>query len=422
MINKDLVIIGGGSAGISAAISAYDNGVKDILIIEKDAELGGILNQCIHNGFGLELFKEELSGPEFALKLIDEMKERNIDFRLNSYVYQISKEKVVTYTNEYEGVVEIKCKAIIFATGCFEKSAGTIALGGKRLSGIMSAGVAQKHINIDGYMIGKKVVILGSGDIGLIMARRLTLEGAKVELVAEIMPYSNGLNRNIAQCLNDYDIPLYLSTTVKEVRGTHRVESVVLVNVDENLNYIKGSEREVECDTLILSVGLLPYAALLKPLNISFSLAKGPRVNSLLETDVSGIFACGNCLHVHDLVDFVSIEGKQAGKNAAKYILNSFEKDKEIEVKNLDNVSYVIPNKIITPINYDFDLKFRVKKPMNNVELIIKDNNDNVIYKKRYMYVLPSEMEKITLNDEIIKTINDNKITCLSCLIKEKYE
>lgn len=418
MINIDLVIVGGGSAGMSAALGAYEKGIKNILIIEKDGDLGGILNQCIHNGFGLELFKEELTGPEFALRLKDEIIKNNIAYRLNSMVISITKDKVVTYSNDYEGIVEIKAKAIIFATGCMEKSSGTIALGGSRCAGILSAGAAQKYINIDGYMVGKKVVILGSGDIGLIMARRLTLEGAKVLLVAEIMPYSNGLSRNIAQCLDDYNIPLYLSTTVKKVIGKERVERIVLSKVDEKFNFIEGSEMEIDCDTLILSVGLLPYAALLKPLGISFSKAKGPAVNSYLETDMKGLFACGNCLHVHDLVDFVAIEGRQAGYNASAYIRNETETVTSKEILARDGVSYVVPSKLNFPLIDDVDLKFRVIKPMENGKIIIYDNKDNVIFSKRFIKLLPSEMEKISLKKDKISYLEDDNFSSLNVRIE----
>lgn len=414
MIYKDLVIIGGGSAGLASALSAYENGVENIIILEKDAQLGGILNQCIHNGFGLEIFKEELTGPEFALKYIDLIIEKGIDYRIDSTVISVSKDKVVTYSNKNEGIVEIKAKAIIFATGCLERSAGAIKLGGDRCAGILTAGLAQKYINIDGYMVGKRVVILGSGDIGLIMARRLTLEGAKVVLVAEIMPYSNGLKRNIAQCLDDYNIPLYLSTTVKEVRGKNRVDSIVISKVDENMNYISGSEQIIQCDTLILSVGLLPNVALMKPLSIPFSKAKGPLVNSMYETNLEGVFACGNCLHVHDLVDYVALEAKIAGENAAQYIKNYLTKNEEIKLTNKDHISYIVPDNICLNTSDKYEIKFRVDKPLGKSKIIIM-NNDKIIKSINKIALLPSEMEKIILTNDDIKNLNGE----INILIKE---
>ena len=320
MKNKQLVIIGGGSAGMAAAIKAYDEGVKDILILEKDSCLGGILNQCIHNGFGLTEFKEELSGPEYLSRFEEEVKKRGIEFKLHSLVTNITKDKVVTYTNSEEGIVEIKASAIIMATGCYERNAGAIQIPGDRPKGVITAGTAQKYLNIHGYLVGKRVVILGSGDIGLIMARRLTLEGAKVLCVCEIMPYSNGLQRNISQCLNDFNIPLYLSHSISKIVGRERVEKVIVSQVDDHFKFIPGTEMEFECDTLLLSIGLIPYISLLENINCPTSSTKGAMVYDNMETFVDGIFACGNCLHVHDVVDFVSEEGRNAGHGAALYL------------------------------------------------------------------------------------------------------
>ncbi|MBR4812216.1 MAG: FAD-dependent oxidoreductase, partial [Bacilli bacterium] len=333
MENRDLVIIGGGSAGMAAAIGAYNEGIKDILILEKGEFLGGILNQCIHNGFGLTEFKEELTGPEFAYRFIEQVKEKGIEFKLHSFVTDISKDKVITYTSKEEGVVNVKAKAIVMAAGCYERNAGAIGIPGDRPAGVLTAGQAQLFLNEYGYMTGKKVFILGSGDIGLIMARRLTLEGAKVLGVAEICAWSNGLNRNMVQCLEDYGIPLYLSHTVSKVVGKGRLEKIVLSKVDEKMQPIPGTEKEFEVDTLILSIGLLPNNDLLNHLGIPTSRSRGSLVNDKLETCVPGIFSCGNVLHVHDLVDNVVEEAREAGKNAAIYLKGEEKKaTSEIEV------------------------------------------------------------------------------------------
>ena len=316
----DLVVVGGGAAGLAAALEAHNNGIEDILILEKEPCLGGILQQCIHNGFGLHTFKEQLAGPEYAQRFIDKVKATNIQYKLNSYVVSITKEKDVYYSNDEEGFTHIKARSIVMATGCVERTPGQIQLEGDRVAGVLTAGQAQKYLNMDGYLVGKKVFILGSGDIGLIMARRMTLEGAKVMGVAELMPYSNGLSRNIAQCLNDFDIPLYLSRTVKKVVGKDHVEKVIIAKVDERLNYIPGTEMEFDVDTLILSVGLIPYNLALEEIGTKMSSTRGAYVDENYQTSIEGIFACGNSLHVHDLVDFVSEECVQAGKSEAKYL------------------------------------------------------------------------------------------------------
>ena len=335
----DLVVIGGGSGGLAAAISAYDNGINNIVILEKEAYLGGILLQCIHNGFGLHTFKEELTGPEYASRFEEEVKKRNINYKLNTMVINLEKENdklFVTYSNETEGLVKVETKSIVCATGCSERTRGAIGISGDRQSGVMTAGMAQKYLNIEGYMVGKKVFILGSGDIGLIMARRMVLEGAQVLGVAELMPYSNGLNRNIVQCLNDYNIPLYLHHTVKQVIGKKRLEKVIICEVDDNLKFIEGKEKEFECDTLLLSIGLLPNNPLLEDLGVKIHpRTRGPIVDESLQTSIKGIFACGNSLHVHDLVDFVTNEGALAGKNAAKYIKNEFNTGNKININIL---------------------------------------------------------------------------------------
>ena len=311
----DIVIIGGGPAGLAAAISAKKSGVDSVLILERDKELGGILNQCIHNGFGLHTFKEELTGPEYAGRFIDQAKELNIEYKLNTMVMDISPQKVVTAMNREEGLFEIQAKAVVLAMGCRERSRGALNIPGYRPAGIFSAGTAQRLVNIEGYMPGREVVILGSGDIGLIMARRMTFEGAKVKVVAELMPYSGGLKRNIVQCLDDYDIPLKLSHTVVDIKGKERLEGITLAQVDGHGKPIPGTEEEYSCDTLLLSVGLIPENEISRGMGVDMNpVTSGPKVNESLATNIEGVFACGNVLHVHDLVDFVSQEASMAGK------------------------------------------------------------------------------------------------------------
>lgn len=394
MENRDLVIIGGGSAGMAAAIGAYNEGIKDILILEKGEFLGGILNQCIHNGFGLTEFKEELTGPEFASRFIEQVKEKGIEFKLHSFVTDISKDKVITYTSKEEGVVMVKAKAIVMAAGCYERNAGAIGIPGDRPAGVLTAGQAQLFLNEYGYMTGKKVFILGSGDIGLIMARRLTLEGAKVLGVAEICAWSNGLNRNMVQCLEDYGIPLYLSHTVSKVVGKGRLEKIVLSKVDEKMQPIPGTEKEFDVDTLILSIGLLPNNDLLNHIGIPTSRSRGSSVNDKLETCVPGIFSCGNVLHVHDLVDNVVEEAREAGKNAAIYLKGEEKKaTSEIEVIAGDGIGYVVPGKVSLDESLEnITFKFRVRKPSKNV-YIQYEQNGNVIKKVLKTAIIPSEME-----------------------------
>ncbi|MGN0294845.1 MAG: NAD(P)/FAD-dependent oxidoreductase, partial [Lachnospiraceae bacterium] len=345
----DIVIIGGGPAGLAAAASAKRNGVDSILILERDKELGGILNQCIHNGFGLHTFKEELTGPEYAGRFIAQVEELGIEYLLNTMVMDISADKVVTAMNRTDGMFQVQAKAVILAMGCRERSRGALNIPGYRPAGIFSAGTAQRLVNIEGYMPGREVVILGSGDIGLIMARRMTLEGAKVKVVAELMPYSGGLKRNIVQCLDDFGIPLKLSHTVVDIEGKERVEGITLAAVDDKGKPIPGTEEHYTCDTLLLSCGLIPENELSRGIGVDMSpVTSGPLVNESLETSVEGVFACGNVLHVHDLVDFVSEEAAAAGKNAVKYVkaLDAGTKsaeEKEIRIVPTDGVRYTVP-------------------------------------------------------------------------------
>lgn len=397
-----LVIIGGGSAGLAAAVGAYDEGVKDILIIERSPYLGGILNQCIHNGFGLTEFKEELSGPEFADRFIKQAQERNIPYVLESTVLEVTKDKVVTYTSAKEGVVKIQAKAIVMAAGCYERSAGAIGIPGDRPAGVLTAGQAQLLLNQYGYMVGKRVFILGSGDIGLIMARRLTLEGAKVLGVAEIMPYSNGLNRNMVQCLEDYNIPLYLSHTVSRVYGKERVEKIEISKVDERMRPIKGTEMTFDVDTLILSIGLIPNNTLLNNIGIPTGRSRGCAVDNHYESEFDGFFACGNVLHVHDLVDNVVAESREAGKYAARYIQGRLEKKKDrIHVSAGDGIGYVVPEYVALDGSKTTAFKFRVRKPSKNV-YITYTLNGNVIKKVFKPVIIPSEMEIMNIPSELL--------------------
>ena len=404
MINRRLVIIGGGSAGMAAAIKAYELGEKDILIIEKNAYLGGILNQCIHNGFGLHEFKEELTGPEFMTRFSDKVKKLGIDYRLESNVLSISNDKVVTYTNAKEGLVEVQAEAIILTTGCYERNAGAIQIPGDRPSGVYTAGQAQLYVNCYGYLVGKRVFILGSGDIGLIMARRMTLEGAKVLGVAELMPYSAGLNRNIVQCLKDYDIPLYLSHTVKQVIGDSHLEKVVIAKVDEKMQFIPGTEIEFECDCLLLSVGLLPNVDLFNKLPLSFSKTRGAKVTQAMESEIPGIFSAGNVLHVHDLVDYVVEEAREAAEGAVSYLHGELTRKGHVyDVNPGVGINYVVPQKLyIDDVKESCSFKFRVARPMKDINIIITEGN-NVIKKIFKPAIVPSEMEIVRLKKELFK-------------------
>ena len=398
---RDLVIIGGGPAGMSAAIAAYENGIRDILILERDAHLGGILQQCIHNGFGLHKFGQELTGPEYAWKYEQKIQELGIAYQCNTMVLDLSPDKIITATNSEEGVFQIQAKAIILAMGCRERAKGALNIAGSRPAGIYSAGTAQKFINIKGYLPGKNVVILGSGDIGLIMARRMTLEGAKVHAVCELMPYSSGLSRNIAQCLDDFDIPLKLSHTVVEIHGKERVEGVTVAQVDERRKPIAGTQEYIPCDTLLLSVGLIPENELSKSANVDIcSATNGAVVDQDRQSSVPGVFACGNVLHVHDLVDFASQEAEIAGKAAAEYINNVQAEALSIPVKTDGKIRYTVPQ-IITR-KKDVTVYFRVNDVYKNVKIHVTDGNTVLLSRKRPK-VAPGEMESITLKGELIE-------------------
>lgn len=401
MEKHDLLIIGGGSAGIAAALGAHENGIKDIVIVERESEYGGILQQCIHNGFGLHTFNEELSGPAYAEKYFNLIKDLDgIKFLYDSSVVEI-KDKIVTI-QKYGELIQIEAKAIILATGCRERPAGAIGLKGNRCEGVYTAGTAQKYLNKKGYLVGKKVFILGSGDIGLIMARRMTLEGAKVIGVAELQPYSNGLARNIKQCLEDFDIPLYLSHTVEAVHGKDRLESITLIEVDDKLKKIPGSEQEIECDCLLLSVGLIPENTLIEDLGVKLDpRTKGAIVDDTYMTSVEGIFACGNALHVHDLVDYVSGEGKRAGKAAAKYILGDINNGELIKNVVENGVSYMVPQSFHK--GNDLEFMFRVNKVFKQCSIHVYGNGLDKKFNK--LGIVPSEMQQIKLKKEDLESL-----------------
>ena len=412
MKDYDIVIIGGGPAGLAAAVSARQSGIDSILILERDKELGGILNQCIHNGFGLHTFKEELTGPEYAQRFISQAKELDIEYKLNTMVLEVGADKIVTAMNKDDGLFMIQAKAVVLAMGCRERSRGALNIPGYRPAGIYSAGTAQRLVNMEGYMPGREVVILGSGDIGLIMARRMTLEGAKVKVVAELMPYSGGLKRNIVQCLDDYGIPLKLSHTVVDIKGKERVEGVTLAQVDEKSKPIPGTEEYYSCDTLLLSVGLIPENEISRGMGVEMNpVTSGPKVNESLETNLEGVFACGNVLHVHDLVDFVWEEAAAAGRNAAAYVkecrdaagnrkVEDIHAEREIPLVATGGVRYTVPSTIRTAHMEDnLKVRFRVGSVYQNCLISVYFDDERVIHRKRPV-MAPGEMEEVKLTKE----------------------
>ncbi|MDN5304901.1 MAG: hypothetical protein PWP46_1787 [Fusobacteriaceae bacterium] len=409
----DVVVIGGGPAGLAAAIEAYKTGVKNILVIERDKELGGILQQCIHNGFGLHEFREELTGPEYAQRFITQLKEIGIEYKLDSMVLTVTQDKKIQMINTEDGFVEIEAKAIVLAMGCRERTRGAISIPGDRPAGVFTAGAAQRFINMEGYMVGKKVVILGSGDIGLIMARRMTLEGAEVKAVVELLPYSGGLNRNIVQCLDDYDIPLLLSHTVTNIKGKERVEAVTIAKVDENRKPIKGTEQTFEVDTLLLSVGLIPENELSLRAGVDLDQrTSGPIVNEAMETSVKGIFACGNVVHVHDLVDFVTAESRRAGKNAAKYVLGELDESEDyMRIKAENGIRYTVPQKVrVKNIDKFLEVFFRVTDVYRDVKISIDAEGENLFSIKKE-HLAPGEMEKINIPLAMLEKYKDKDIS-----------
>lgn len=407
MIRYDLIVIGGGPAGLAAAVSAKKQGMEKVLILERDRELGGILNQCIHNGFGLHTFQEELTGPEYAQRFIDQAKEYKVPYKLNTMVLDITqenREKVVTAMNREEGLLLLRTKAVILAMGCRERPRGALNIPGYRPAGIYTAGTAQRLVNMEGYMPGREVVILGSGDIGLIMARRMTLEGAKVKVVAELMPYSGGLQRNIVQCLEDFQIPLKLSHTVVDIQGKERVTGITLAQVDENRKPIPGTEEFYSCDTLLLSCGLIPENELSGNMGVELSrITSGPVVNESLETNIPGVFACGNVLHVHDLVDYVSEEAAKAGSHAAEYIRRWEKPDEQkkeapdISIETQGGIRYSVPQ-LIRPEHMEEKLtvRFRVGAVYRNVYISVYVGEKRIIHKKKRK-LAPGEMEQVIL-------------------------
>ncbi len=419
MRTVELIVIGGGSAGLAAAIEARKQGIQDILVLEKESELGGILNQCIHNGFGLHSLKKEYSGPAYAQVYIDEFNLLKIPAYLNTTVIELNADRQVTFMSPEWGVETIQAKAIILAMGCRERTRGAVSIPGNRCTGVWTAGTAQKYLNIEGYLVGKRIFILGSGDIGLIMARRLTLAGAEVVGVAELMPYSNGLTRNLVQCLYDYDIPLYLSTTITAIHGKDRVERITLTQVDGSRQPIPSTSREIEVDTVLLSIGLIPENALSTEAGIELDpRTKGAIVDQNYATQNEGYFACGNVLHVHDLVDYVSQEGQAAGKSAANYIKIGQDEGRHLITVAGDNVSYVVPQKLILPETPGLiQIKFRVKGVMKEAEVILRDQ-EGILQKVAKSHLAPAEMEMMYLSPKLLAQAQGSIIV----EVREKHE
>lgn len=396
----DLVIIGGGPAGLSAANAAWEDGCRSICIVERDKELGGILNQCIHNGFGLHYFKEELTGPEYAGRFIEMLKQTGVDVRLDAMVLEVTEDKQVHIVSSAGGYEVLEAGAVVLAMGCRERTRGAIAIPGTRPAGVFTAGTAQRYLNMEGYMVGKRVVILGSGDIGLIMARRMTLEGAKVLACVEVMPYSGGLTRNIVQCLNDFDIPLYLSHTITDIQGKDRVERVIVAEVDKNRRPIPGTEMTFDCDTVLLSVGLIPENELSRSAGLAIDpRTNGPVVYENMETSVPGVFACGNVLHVHDLVDFVTAESARAGKSAAAYCAGKTAScDKTLDIRNGNIVGYTVPQHVhMDNTVSSVEIFFRVRAVCDACRIVVTDESGAQIASFRRARMAPGEMENIKL-------------------------
>ena len=411
----DVLVIGAGPAGMAAAIAAREAGTQRLLVLEREPEMGGILKQCIHNGFGLHRFKEELTGPEYAQRDIDRVRALGIDVRLGTTVLEVTKDRVVTAISKEKGIRRFQAEAIVLAMGCRERPRGALAIPGTRCAGIFSAGTAQKYVNLEGYMPGKRVVILGSGDIGLIMARRMTLQGAEVLACVEIMPYSSGLNRNIVQCLNDYHIPLLLNHTVVDIQGRERLEGVTVAEVDGRRNPIPGTETHFDCDTLLLSVGLIPENELTRQADVEMSAAtQGALVDDRLQTSCPGIFACGNVLHVHDLVDFVSTESYKAGKAAAAFAMGKRVQGKTVSVLDGEGVRGAVPQRIHLPVTGEtpesVQIMFRPSCVFENATIRVLDGATEILKVKKRI-LAPGEMAEVMLKPEQIKALSGNDLT-----------
>ncbi|MGI6585131.1 MAG: FAD-dependent oxidoreductase [Gracilibacteraceae bacterium] len=413
MYECDIAVIGGGPAGLAAAIEAKKHGAGKVLLIDRDIELGGILQQCVHNGFGLHIFREELTGTEYAERFIKELKDLGIEYKLDTMVLSITQEKVISMVNKTEGIVNIRARAVILAMGCRERTRGALNIPGTRPSGIFTAGTAQRFINKEGYMVGRNVVILGSGDIGMIMARRLTLEGARVRVVAEALPYPGGLVRNVVQCLNDFDIPLLLNHTIVDIKGKDRIEGVIIAEVDENRKPIDGRARYYECDTLLLSVGLIPENELSKGIGVKLDpVTGGPVVNESMETTVKGIFACGNVVHVHDIVDYVTEESRKAGRSAALFVNEKGgEWGTPISTRPGNGIRYIVPHLIREDkVGHSVDLFMRVDKIFTDKKLVVK-SGDTVIRVIKKAYMRPGEMERISIAADSLKAADNLPLT-----------